>query len=331
MVEMKRFVLTAPGEGHFDTATAPELESDKDVRVKILAAGICGTDVHIWQGHRIQKFPFVIGHEYVGVVDAVGKAVTKVKAGDYVTGEANYSCGLCQPCSTGHANVCPDKRIVGINIPGVFQEYTVAPERYIWPIPKSINTREGAAIEAGIIGFHATNRANIQAADKVLILGAGSVGLWALQCAAVRGARVFMADLNKERLEIARKLGAEGVYCTADGPIQDKFDIVIDAAGVPATVQQTVQLVRDCGTIVFVGICNKPVELDMTSITRRELNLHGAVASCAEYPAFIQLMASGKISGNLISTHVLPFEKLPEAIELMANQTAIKSVIDFTI
>lgn len=329
MEQMKRFVMTAPGEGHFDTAPIPDLEHDKDVRIKILAAGVCGTDVHIWQGHRPQKFPFVVGHEYVGTVDAVGKAVTKVKVGDYITGEANYSCGQCQMCSTGHGNLCPEKRIVGINVPGVFQEYTVAPERYVWPIPTSISTREGAAIEAGIVGFHATNRANIKAADRVLIFGAGSVGLWALQCAAVRGGRVFMADLNRERLAIATKLGAEKVFCTADGPIDEKFDIVIDAAGVPATVQQTVPRTRDGGTIVFVGICNKQVELDQTNITRRELNIHGAVASCAEYPAFIHLLASGKISGDKIATHVLPFEQLTKAIELMANQTAIKSVVDF--
>ncbi len=329
---MKRFVITAPGEYHYDTAPVPGIETDTDVQIKVSAAGVCGTDVHIFHGRRPQQFPFVIGHEYVGIVTAVGSAVTKVKVGDYVTGEANYACGLCQQCATGHGNLCVDKKILGITVPGVFQEYTVAPERYVWKIPESISPREGAAIEAGLVGFHGVNRANIQAADRVLIFGAGCVGLWALQCAMVRGGRAYMADINKERLKVAKEMGAEDVFCTADGPIKaEKFDIIIDAAGVAPTIQQGISLCRDAGTIVYVGIASRPVEMDIGWVTRHELNLHGAVASSAEYPAFIQLMASGRISGDKISTHVLPFDKIPEAIELMANQTAIKSVIDFTL
>jgi L-gulonate 5-dehydrogenase len=327
---MKRFVLTGPGEYHYDTAPIPGIEKDTDVQTKILAAGICGTDVHIFHGRRAQEFPFVIGHEYVGIVTAVGPAVTKVKVGDYVTGEANYSCGVCQQCATGHGNLCVDKKIVGITVPGVFQEYTVVPERYVWKIPESISPREGAAIEAGVVGFHAVNRANVHAADRVLIFGAGSVGLWALQCARVQGGRVFVSDVNKERLAIAKELGAEEVFYTGDIPVDEKFDIIIDAAGAPITIQQSISLCRDNGTIVFVGICAEPVEIDMCQVTRHELNLHGAVASNAEYPAFIQLLSTGQISGEKISTHVLPFEEIPKAIDLMAKQIAIKAVIDFS-
>jgi threonine dehydrogenase-like Zn-dependent dehydrogenase len=143
------------------------------------------------------------------------------------------------------------------------------------------------------VGFHGVNRANIQAADRVLIFGAGCVGLWALQCAMVRGGRAYMADINKDRLALAKEMGAEEVFCTADGPIKaEKFDIIIDAAGVAPTIQQGISLCRDFGTIVYVGIASRPVEMDIGWVTRHELNLHGAVASNAEYPAFIQLMAT---------------------------------------
>ena len=331
-MRMRRFVVDAPLQGHYEEADAPEVVNADDVRVRITAAGVCGTDLHIWHGLRPQPLPFVIGHEYVGIVESVGSAVTKVQVGDYVTGEANYTCGKCQMCVTGHGNLCEHRLGLGQQVPGVFQEYTVAPERFIWKLPANVSKAAGGGMEAGLVGYHAVHMAKVGDMDRVLIYGAGCLGLWALQCAKVCGGIVTMADLNKERLALAKELGADHVVCTAEEELPEKsFEKVIDCAGVVATNQDTVRVCADNGDIVFVGQSPKPVSFNMRDIVRRELHLHGSLASNGEYPAFIRMLEKGIISGDKIGNGIFPFEQIPEALEAMHKQTAIKPIIDFTL
>ncbi len=324
---MKRLVFTGPREYKFEDIDAHKIQHPKDVLIEVKGIGICGTDMHIFSGSRKVSYPHVSGHECVGIVKEIGSNVKNIKTGDYVTVEPNFSCRECDFCLGGMGNLCLEKKCIGLDLPGCFSEIIIAPEDYVWKLPKSLSIEEGVIIETATVALHAINRANIKLEDKVLIIGAGSVGLLALQFAKLSGAIVHISDVNKKRLQIAGELGADYTYNVNEQTLPSNFDIVIDAAGAPGSIKQTVHLVKNGGKVVFVGIPGKPVELDLMTIIRHEINIFGSVACTTEFPDVINLIEKGKLDAKKIATHKLAFKDLVKGIELMEKQEALKPVV----
>lgn len=324
---MKRLVFTGPKEYKFEDIDEPKIQNAGDVLIEVKGIGICGTDMHIYSGRRKVNYPHVSGHECVGIVKEIGSNVRNIKVGDYVTVEPNFSCRKCDFCLGGMRNLCLDKKTMGLDIPGCFSQMVIVPEDYVWKLPKSISIEEGVVIETATVALHAINKANIKIEDKVLIMGAGPVGLLALQFAKLSGAIVYIADLNKKRLLIASELGADYTYNVNEEIIPSGYDIIIDAAGAGGTIKQTVNLVRNGGKIVFVGIPGNAVELDVMTIIRHEIKIYGSVACTTEFLDVINLIEKGKLNAEKLATHKIAFEDLVEGIELMEKQEALKPVV----
>lgn len=324
---MKRLVFTGIREYKFENVVTPKIKHAGDVLIEIKGIGICGTDMHIFSGNRKVKFPHVSGHECVGIVKEIGTDVKNIKVGDYVTVEPNFSCRKCDYCLGGMGNLCLEKKCIGLDLPGCFSEMIIAPEDYVWKLPESISIEEGVVIETATVALHAINKANIKLEDKILIVGAGSVGLLALQFAKLSGAAVHISDVNKKRLQIARELGADYTYNVNEQTLPSDFDIVIDAAGAPGSIKQTVHLVKNGGRVVFVGIPGKPIELDLMTIIRHEIEILGSVACTNEFSDVISLIDKGKLDAKKIATHKLAFKDLVKGIELMEKQEALKPVV----
>jgi L-iditol 2-dehydrogenase len=324
---LKRLVFTGIREYKFENVVTPKIKHAGDVLIEIKGIGICGTDMHIFSGNRKVKFPHVSGHECVGIVKEIGTDVKNIKVGDYVTVEPNFSCRKCDYCLGGMGNLCLEKKCIGLDLPGCFSEMIIAPEDYVWKLPESISIEEGVVIETATVALHAINKANIKLEDKILIVGAGSVGLLALQFAKLSGAAVHISDVNKKRLQIARELGADYTYNVNEQTLPSDFDIVIDAAGAPGSIKQTVHLVKNGGRVVFVGIPGKPIELDLMTIIRHEIEILGSVACTNEFSDVISLIDKGKLDAKKIATHKLAFKDLVKGIELMEKQEALKPVV----
>jgi len=324
---VRRFVFTGPYQYMIENVPDPKVEDDKDVLIEVKAMGICGTDMHFYTGKRKVDYPMVAGHECVGIVKEIGSKVRNVKVGDRVTIAPNYTCGECNYCRGGRNILCLEKKVVGYNYPGIFAEKIVAPAPFVYAIPDSISLEEGIVIETGTVALHAVNKADIKVGERVIVMGAGTVGILAMQFAKLNGAKVYIADLNKKRLELAKKLGADGTFCTAEEQITEQFDIVIDGAGAPPTIKQSTSLVVNGGRIILVGIPSVPVEMDMVSVIRRELTIKGSVACTTEFPDVINAIAEKKLRVREMVTHTLRFEEIALGIELMEKQEAIKPAI----
>lgn len=330
-VKMKSFVFRAPGIFDIEDQPDPKINNNDDVLIKVIGMGICGTDMHIFEGKRKVKFPMTAGHEVVGNIYKTGPDVKNFRVGDYVTVSPNITCGTCEYCTSGHLNLCPEKVCMGLDTPGVFSEYIVIPEKHVYKLPKKVTVQQGIAVETATVSLHAVNKANIKIGDKVLIFGAGAVGNFAAQLAKISGGEVYVTDTNPFRLKIIANLGVtEKTYVSGVDQIPSEFfDVIIDAAGVAPTIRQSLNVVKKGGKIVFVGIPSKLIELDVKTIIRHELEIVGSVACINEFPEIIRLISSGQLNVDVAVTHTLQFDKLAHGIELMVKQEAIKPCVVF--
>ncbi len=306
----------------------PRIKNEDDVLIELKALGLCGTDVHIFMGSRKVDYPHVSGHECVGYVKEVGNKVSKVKPGDYVTVDPNTSCGKCIKCKAGRKNLCVKKDTFGLNIPGCFREMMVAPEKNIYKVPESISLEEGVVIETATVALGGVKKADIKLGQEVIVMGAGSVGLLAMQLVKNLAGKVSIADINQERLNLAKKLGADKTYNVKEDNLPEQyFDAVIDAAGVEATISNAVKIVTSGGKIVLVGIPGTLIKVDIFSVVRNEIEIYGSVACTTEFPEVIKLIEKGNLKVKELVTHKLSFEEIVKGLELMEKKEALKPAV----
>ncbi len=325
---MKRMVFDAPNQHRMETVDDPRITKTDDVIIDVKGIGLCGTDLHIYRGHRKVNYPHVSGHECVGFVREVGDSVTRVAPGDYVTVEPNFCCRSCYTCLSGHKNLCPSKVTMGLNIPGCFSDTIMLSEDNVWKLPRSISFEEGILIETATVALSGIKKAQISIGEKVLIMGSGCIGMLVMQLAKMSGAFVCMADKNQYRLDCSRELGADELYCVdSQQPPDEYFDVVIDAAGVPATVNSTTRFVKSGGRIILVGIPSSSIDMDVMSIVRRELKICGSVACVTEFPEVINLVASDLLKVKELVTHKIAMEEIVYGLELMEECKALKPLV----
>jgi len=317
---MKAAVLIGAKSFDYMYVDRPELQPG-EVLVRVKAVGICGTDKELYDGTMpffemgLAKYPLIPGHEWAGVVEDTGDGVASLSAGDKVTGDVSIGCGKCLFCKNGLYSLCDNRREVGISggKDGAFADFVVMPEQFTYRFPDNLTFEEAAMTETTATVVKSIWKAPIRLGQVVLVLGAGPIGLMALQAAKTAGAgQAIMADRLQSRLDVATQVGADVIVNTTHqdllATVKDMtqgrgVDYVIEASGSVALAAMASSLTKNAGVINTLGIYTTKVpEFDLADIVLRDITLSGSVASPNVYEATLRLMGTGRIqTGPCIS------------------------------
>jgi len=323
---MKALVLTQ--YNHLEIQEVPEPEVGAgEVLVAVRACGICGSDVHGMDGSTGRRRPpIIMGHEAAGVIVRAGAEVEGWAAGDRVTFDSTVYCGRCPPCRAGRINLCDNRRVLGVSCEeyrrhGAFAELVSVPQHILYRLPDALSFRRAAMVEALSVAVHAVGRTRVRLDDTALVVGTGMIGLLVVQALRAAGCgRIFAADLVPERLELARKLGADEVLHSRALDVSEEIlkrtggrgvDIAMEAVGLSSTVQTAVASLRKGGQLVLIGNVAPKIELPLQAVVTRELTLLGSCASCGEYPACLDLIARGTIDVDSLVSAAAPLDQGP--------------------
>jgi len=305
----------------------PEI-GPRDVLVRVAACGICGSDVHGYDGSTGRRIPpLVMGHEAAGVVDSVGVEVTRFKPGDRVTFDSTVSCGQCDYCRMGRINLCDRREVLGVSCGdyrryGAFAEFVAVPEQIVYALPDSVPLEHAALIEAVSVAVHAVAITPMKPEDDVVVVGAGMIGLLVVQALRHAGCGLIIAvDVVDDRLALARKLGADLTINGADGHAADKIveatagrgaAAAIEVVGTTATIATATHGVRKGGAVTLVGNVSPTAEIPLQLVVNREITLRGSCASNGEYPQCIEMLASGAIDVRPLISACIPLADAPQ-------------------
>jgi threonine 3-dehydrogenase len=315
---------------------------DDEVLIRVRRAGVCGTDVHIyewdaWAQGRV-KPPIVVGHEFAGEVVKVGSLVTDVNEGDRVTAEGHIVDGRCLLCRTGNAHVCPHTKIIGVDRDGCFADYIAMPATNVWHLDDAISYEIGGIHDPMGNAFHTALTADIPGAT-VLVTGCGPIGIFAVGiCRAAGASRIIASDVNPRRLALAKEMGAthvvhpnEAKYTVMDATDNYGVDVVLEMSGVPSAIHQAFDLVRVGGKVQMLGIPAKPMEINFaTEVIFKGITIYGVVGR-RMYDTWIQMRAflrSGKFDPTPVITHRFPLEQYEEAMHVIKSGEAGKVVFE---
>ncbi len=294
---------------------------DRDVLIRVRAAGICHSDVHYRAGRSpMGPLPLTLGHEVAGVVEQIGPRVQTVQVGDRVCVHYLLSCGECVYCSTGHEQFCERGAMLGHHTPGGYAEYIAVPDRNAVPLPAPIPFEQGAILMCSAATvFHALRKARLQGGETVAIFGVGGLGISALQLARAFGALdVYAVDLHADKLRLAARYGAIPVDATAGDPVAAirtltggrGVDVALEVIGLPVTMQQAVQVLAVLGRAVIAGVSSAPLSLDTyRDLLGREAELIGTNDHLRyELPLLLELTRRGQLDLSEAVTRTVPLD-----------------------
>jgi 2-desacetyl-2-hydroxyethyl bacteriochlorophyllide A dehydrogenase len=326
---MKSVVIERPNEISLLERDSPE-PGPGQLMIQVMASGICGTDLHIYRGEYMGKYPVIPGHEFSGVVAATGSGVTRFQVGDRVAIEPNIACDNCLNCLNNRQNFCLNWQAIGVTLPGGMEEYVIVPERaafHIGELPFEI----GAFMEPLSCVVHGVQRASIGLADHVAIFGAGPIGNLMIQMARIQGAaRITVLEINPGRADLARQLGADLVASSFEELQPDTYDVVIDATGAIPVMNRTIDFVRKGGTVLLFGVppSGKNLEVEGFKIFQKGLTVLSSFTSVRNSFQAVDLLRSGQVRVDSLISHRLPLEEMPHALELIESRDpAVKKVI----
>lgn len=301
---------------------------EHELLIKVEACGICGSDIHGWDGSTgRRKPPLVMGHEAAGTIEAVGANVTRFAVGDRVTFDSMVSCGRCPACTSGAINLCENRQVMGVSCDefrrnGAFAEYVVVPEHIAFTFPENLQFEHAAMVEPVSIAVHAATITPIRLGDTAVVIGSGMIGLLVVQAARLAGcSQVIAVDLDDAKLEIAKSLGADAVFNAKSADVTREVqactqgrgaDVSFEVVGATPTVQSAIACTRRGGTVTLVGNLAPTVEMPLQSVVTREVRLQGSCASNGEYPQCIDLLARGAIQVEPLITARASLEDGPD-------------------
>lgn len=340
---MKALVLKEYRKFAVEDFPVPAVQPD-EVLVRVRACGICGSDVHGMDGSSGRRIPpIVMGHEAAGVIAEVGKSVTRWNKGDRVTLDSTVSCGECWYCRRGEINLCENRRVLGVSCGeyrrhGAFAEFVAVPARILYRLPDNLSFEQAAMVEAVSVAVHAVDRTPLALNASVVVVGTGMIGLLVVQVLRAKGCgKIIAVDLDKEKLKLASKFGATHTIDVNEQDLQEKIrtltdgrgaDAAFEVVGLPATVKTAIESVRKGGSITLVGNLKPQVELPLQLVVTRELTLIGTCASAGEYPACLDLIASGKINVTDFISATPPLEEGAKWFErLYTGETGLMKVL----
>jgi L-gulonate 5-dehydrogenase len=322
---MKSIVIQQPNALVIEERPLPQPDPG-EVRVKVLLAGICGSDSHIYRGHNpFARYPRVIGHEFFGVIDAVGEGVTDKTVGQRVTVDPVISCGHCYPCSVGKPNVCTSLVVLGVHRDGGFSEYATVPAKNAWPVPDSVSDNHAVIVEPFTIAANVTGQAKPREQDIALVYGAGPMGLTTIQVLkrVYNVHKVIVADQIPERLQMAQQNGADWTINNKEQPLAQALEeqgirptLIIDAACHPAILAEAIALASPAGRIVVMGFSTEPSLVPQQGITGKELTIYSSRLNANKFPLVLEWLGKGLINPDQLITHQFAFEHVVDAITL---------------
>lgn len=332
---MKALVLEELRGLHLRDVPEPSV-GPHDVLIHVKACGICGSDVHGYDGSTGRRIPpIIMGHEAAGVVAKVGDLVRDYAPGDRVTFDSTVSCGQCAFCATGDVNLCDNRQVLGVSCGdysrnGAFAEYVAVPHHIVYSLPESFRFEKAALIEAVSIAVHAAKITEIEQGSTAVVIGAGMIGLLAVQAFRHYGCRkVFAVDLEQSKLDIARSLGADATFLATDPELLANLnacaggrgiDIAVEVVGAQKSIATAIGVVRRGGTVTLIGNLSPRVEIPLQVVVTRQLRLLGSCASAGEYKECIDLMESGAINVDPLLSAVAPLSEGAQWFDRLYNR-----------
>lgn len=328
--DMKALLLSSPGTlAVADIDTPAPLAGE--VRVRVAACGICGSDVHGFTGATGRRIPpLVMGHEAAGTIDAVGTGVDDIAVGTRVAIDSTIFCGDCEYCRTARENLCTRREVLGVSCGayrrhGCFAEYAAVPRRCVYPLPDEVDFVSAALLEPLTIALHAVTLGDAGPQTRsAVVVGAGTIGLAVVAVLRARGVpRIMAIDMDAARLEQAQRVGATAVLAAGEDAGRraaewgnssadtDGVDLVVEAVGATASVQTAITAVTRGGTVVLVGNVSPTIELPLQAVVTRQIRLQGSCASAGCYPEAIRLVASGRVDLSGFVSRVAPLAEGP--------------------
>ena len=338
---MKEVVVVSPHKVEVRDVPVPEIQNEYAVLIKMKSAGVCGSDFHIYHGtNPCSTYPRIPGHENAGIVEAVGNKVTKVKVGDHVIVDLIMTCGTCYQCKSGRRNVCENVRVRGSGAEGGWREYFTAPESEVYKINQDVSWQDAALVEPFAIGAHCTSRGRVVPEDKVLILGAGTIGSIILQtCKAIGCKSIICADISDSSLARAKEYGADHVINTKNENLVNRIQditggkgvtIAFDSACFKGSLTLIMQpgIVCNAGRVVPMGFVTEPETITQAMINQRELDIIGSRMSCFQFEPTIKHMENNDFNLNGIATNIIKFSNIQEVFNKMDHpDPAVKKIV----
>ena len=311
---MRQAIMTAPGAIEFRDVGCPS-PGPGEALIRVKRIGICGSDVHVYHGrHPFTSYPVVQGHEFSGVVEAVGPGVEGLGLGTKATALPQLTCGRCRPCGRGDWHICEDLKVRGFQAEGAAQDLYVTQADMVVPLPEEFTFDQGALVEPAAVAARAVGRPGDLAGANVVVLGAGPIGNLTAQMARAAGAKVLITDLSDYRLEVAGRCGIECVSNATSEPLAEAagrafagegFDIAFECAGAAEAIGAAIASVGKGGTIVIVGVFSDPPAVNLAGVQEWELTLRGTLMyQRGDYLQAVEAIAAGRIiTDPLISKH----------------------------
>ncbi len=343
IIRMKALLLSE--YCHLQVQDVPRPENGpSDLLIRVAACGICGSDVHGYDGSSGRRIPpIVMGHEAAGTVVEIGSAVNGFAPGDRVTFDSTVYCGSCEYRRCGEVNLCDHRQVLGVSCgdyrrAGAFAEFLTVPARIAYRLPDTLSFPEAAMLEAVSVAMHGVAVSEFIHGDTVLVIGAGMIGLLLLQAARAAGAcRVFVSDVDASRLALAAELGADGTFLASGSALVAQIldqtggrgvGCVLEAVGRDETIATGIDCVRKGGTVTLVGNITPQVTLPLQKVVSRQIRLQGSCASAGEYPEAMAMIVDGRIKVKALITAVAPLEAGPAWFErLHAREPNLMKVV----
>jgi L-iditol 2-dehydrogenase len=332
---MKALVLKKFNEFAVEDIAIPEIGAN-DVLIKIMAAAICGSDVHGMDGSTGRRIPpVVMGHEASGIIEKKGANVIRFNVGDRVTFDSTIYCKDCYYCRRGKINLCENRRVLGVSCNeyrqnGAFAEYAVVPQHILYAIPDLVSYERAAMVEPLSIAVHAVNMTSISVNDTAVVMGTGMIGLLVIQVLKLSSCgRIIAVDIDQSKLDLSMKFGADIALNAAAKDVQGEIlkatqgrgaDIAFEVVGITKTIQSAVACLRKGGKLTLVGNLSPMVEMPLQSIVTREISMNGSCASAGEYDICLDLIAKGAIDVDAFISAVISLEQGAEYFQRLYDK-----------
>jgi len=325
---MKASLLVEPRTIQIQDVHTPE-PGPGEVVIRVILAGICGSDYSLYHGKLAASLPVIPGHEAVGFIEKLGPGVSGFTIGQRATIQPNFSCRQCPVCRSGHENLCPAKVRLGIDTNGVFAEYVKVPAGYVWPIPEGLEDEVAVFTEPLAVAAHAMKIAAPRKGDRTLIYGVGTIGLLTLQLAVLHGAEVTACDLEEKHLAIAKKLGASQVLSTDDLTESGHyaFDLIYETSGSESGLAKAIQFAAPSSRVVVLGLPGKEHPVPTALIVRKELQIMGSMIYTDEFPQVLGMLKSGQIETAPLITAKIPLSELNRTLQAFASPDRVKILV----
>ncbi|MEP7239714.1 MAG: zinc-dependent alcohol dehydrogenase family protein [Devosia sp.] len=318
---MRAARLTATARMQVEELARP-VPGTNDVLVRVEAAGICGSDRHMFRGEYPTALPVTLGHEFCGIVEAVGAAVSGLAVGDRVTADPNIACGRCVACRRGRVNLCANLQAIGVTRDGGFAEFVVMPARQALVLPAGLDPMHGAFSEPLACCLHGLDVARIKPGDSVAVLGGGVIGLLMVQLARLAGAtKVILSTRQAPRRELALRTGATDAVDPGPGGVIEAIreiapggvDVTLECAGVPATLADALGATKAGGAVVLFGVMarGQRMQIEPWDLLVREIRLEAAYLNPHTHRRAVEMIAAGALALDPLISRVVDIAAVP--------------------